>query len=200
MPKNLFICIMRCITILSCIFFGLFVTIGAKAQGRKIDTTAFFGDAGYRVTCNNKKDDLNGVTITPKGFKNTSRDVSFDIKGRLEKILVDDFNDDGFPDLLLCTYSGPKYENGNIVGIYSKENTAIMPASFPDLYNEPKLREGYRGHDEFTVVVGSLLRSFPIYKATDVDTATGGTRVIQYKIIPDAEKRVVFKILRSYEK
>lgn len=200
MPKNLFICIMRCIPLLSCTLIGLFITIGVKAQGRKIDTTAFFGDAGYRVTCNNKKEDLNGVTITPKGFKNTARDASFDVKGRLVKILVDDFNDDGFPDLLLCLYSGPSFVNGNIIGIYSSENTTLMPASFPDLYNDPKLREGYKGHDEFTVVVGSLLRSFPIYKPTDVDTATGGTRVIQYKIMADAEKRMVFKVLRSYEK
>ena len=109
-------------------------------------------------------------------------------------------NDDGFPDLLLCVYSGDKYEKGTILGIYSSENTSLMGASFPDIYDDPKLREGYKGHDEFTTMVGSLLRSFPIYKAGDTDTATGGTRVIQYKIMPDAEKRMVFKVLRTYIK
>ena len=64
-------------------------------------TTAFFNNSGYRVTCSNKKDDANNITISPKKFKNTVSDASFDIKGRLVKILVDDLNDDGFPDLLL---------------------------------------------------------------------------------------------------
>jgi len=177
----------------------LFILSGVKAQGQKIDTTAFFGNAGYRVTCSNKKEDANEVTISPKKFKTSVRDVSFNVKGRLTKILVDDFNDDGYPDLLLCIYKGAKYEKGTVVGIYSTD-AAIMPAGFPDIYDDPKIREGYRGYDEFTVMVGSLMRSFPIYKPADTDTATGGTRVIQYKIIPDEQKRMTFKVLRSYLK
>lgn len=199
MPKNLFICTMRYIIILTFTSINLFISMAVKAQLQKIDTTAFFGVAGYRVTCNNKKEDVNQVSISPKKFKTTIRDVSFSVKGKLAKILVDDLNDDGFPDLLLCIYSGTKFEKGTIVGIYSSE-AAIMPVSFPDIYDDPKLREGYKGQDEFNMVVGSLLRSFPIYKPTDTDTATGGTRVIQYKIIPDAEKRMVLKVLRTYLK
>ena len=190
---------MRYTTILSFALVSFFMPVCVKAQGVKIDTTAFYGNAGYRVTCSNKKDDANEVTISPKKFKNTVRDVSFTVKGRLTKILVDDLNDDGFPDLLLCVYTGAKFEKGTIVGIYSSD-AAIMPAGFPDIYDDPKIREGYKGHDEFTIVVGSLLRSFPIYKPEDTDTATGGTKVIQYKIIPDANKRMVFKVLRSYVK
>ena len=190
---------MRYTTILSFTLASLFMSVGANAQAPKIDTTAFFGNAGYRVTCSNKKEEANEVTISPKKFKSTIRDVSFNIKGRLTKILVDDLNDDGYPDLLLCIYTGAKYEKGTVVGIYSSE-AAIMPASFPDIYDDPKLREGYKGHDEFTIVVGSLLRSFPIYKPGDTDTATGGTKVVQYKIMPDAQQRMVFKVLRSYIK
>ena len=178
---------------------NLFTSINIDAQVQNIDTTAFFGVAGYRVTCSNKKEDANQVSISPKKFKNTVRDVSFMVKGKLAKILVDDLNDDGFPDLLLCLYTGVKNEKGTIVGIYSNE-AAIMPVAFPDIYDDPKLRDGYKGYDEFNIIMGSLLRSFPIYKPTDTDTATGGTRVIQYKIIPDAEKRMSFKVLRTYMK
>ena len=178
---------------------NLCITMNIDAQIQKIDTTAFFGVAGYRVTCSNKKEDANQVSISPKKFKNTVRDVSFMVKGKLTKILVDDLNDDGFPDLLLCLYSGVKNEKGTIVGIYSNE-TAIMPVAFPDIYEDAKLREGYKGQDEFTIMVGSLMRSFPIFKPTDTDTATGGTRVIQYKIVPNAEKRMTFNVLRTYMK
>lgn len=199
MQKNLFICIMRYITILLITLLNMFISMAVKAQLQKIDTTAFFGNSGYRVTCSNKKEDANQISVSPKKFKNTVRDVSFMVKGKLAKILVDDLNDDGFPDLLLCTYTGAKFEKGTIMGIYSSE-TAIMPVAFPDIYDDPKLREGYKGQDEFTIMIGSLLRSFPIYKPTDKDTATGGTRVIQYKIIPNAEKRMAFKVLRTYLK
>ena len=199
MQKNLFICTMYYKTIFTFALANLFILKGIDAQMQKIDTTAFFGVAGYRVTCSNKKEDINQVSISPKKFKNTVRDVSFAVKGKLAKILVDDLNDDGFPDLLLCLYTGAKSEKGTIVGIYSNE-TAIMPVAFPDIYDDPKLREGYKGQDEFTIIMGSLLRSFPIFKPTDTDTATGGTRVIQYKIIPDAERRMSFKVLRTYMK
>ncbi|MBC7510642.1 MAG: hypothetical protein H7320_18135 [Ferruginibacter sp.] len=197
--KNLFICTMYYKTILTFALANLCIIMTLDAQVQKIDTTAFFGVAGYRVTCSNKKEDVNQVSISPKKFKTTIRDVSFMVKGRLTKILVDDLNDDGFPDLLLCLYTGTKNEKGSIVGIYSNE-TAIMPVAFPDIFDDAKLREGYKGFDEFTIMMGSLLRSFPIYKATDTDTATGGTRVIQYKIVPNAEKRMIFKVLRTYMK
>ncbi len=199
MPKNRFICTMRYTTILSFTLVIFFISMGVKAQAQKIDTTAFFGDAGFRVTCNNKNPDLTQISISPKKFKKTIRDVTFSVKGRLTKILVDDLNDDGYPDLLLCIYTGTKFEKGTIMGIYSGDGV-IMPVAFPDIYDDPKLREGYKGQDEFTIMVGSLLRSFPIFKPTDTDTATGGTRVIQYKIIPDMEKRMVFKVLRTYLK
>lgn len=197
--KNLFICIMLHKIIFTLTLVNLLILIGIDAHSQKIDTTAFFGVAGYRVMCSNKKEDANQVSISPKKFKNTVRDVSFMVKGKLAKILVDDLNDDGHPDLLLCLYTGAKNEKGTIVGIYSNE-TAIMPAAFPDIYDDAKLREGYKGQDEFTIMVGSLLRSFPIFKPTDTDTPTGGIKVIQYKIIPDAENRMVFKVLRTYMK
>ncbi len=188
------------IHILSFLFAALFTTASAQVPGRKIDTTALFGNVGYRVTCNNKSETENSVTISPKGFKSEAREVSFTMRGRLRKILVDDLNDDGFPDLLLCIYSGTNFETGNITGISSVANTSLVPAYFPDIYNDPKLRIGYKGHDEFSTVVGTLLRSFPIYKEGDTDTPTGGIRVIQYKIIPGENSRLTFKVLRTYEK
>ena len=54
---------------------------------------------------------------------------------------------------------------------YSSE-AAIMPVAFPDIYDNPKLQEGYKGQDEFTIVIGLLILSFPIYKPSDTDTAT----------------------------
>ena len=84
------------ITNLSILFTVLFSMANAQVPGRKIDTTAFLGNtAGYRVTCNNKTENENTVTIYPKGFKNEAREVSFTMRGRLRKIIVDDLNEIG---------------------------------------------------------------------------------------------------------
>ncbi|HXL56173.1 MAG TPA: hypothetical protein VN958_07955, partial [Chitinophagaceae bacterium] len=155
---------------------------------------------GYRVSCNNKNESENQVSVSPKGFKGEVRDVSFPIKGRLRKILVDDLNDDGYPDLLLCIYGGTNGEMGNIAAIASSGNTSLAPVQFPDIYSYPKLSEGYKGHDEFTIMIGTLLQSFPIYKPGDTGTPTDSTRVIQYKIMNGENGGLTFKVLRSYEK
>ena len=178
---------------------ALIYAASVSAQFKKIDTTAKLGDAGYRVSCNNKKDDENSLSISPVGFKG-ARPIYFNIKGKVSKIIVDDLNDDGYPDLLVLIYTGANNEIGNVVGITSNQNTDIMPVFFPDIYNDPKLREGYKGHDEFAVVVGTLLRTFPIYKPGDTDTPSGGKRVVQYKIDKGENGRLTFKMLRTYEK
>jgi len=185
--------------ILFFLFLELFGTVSAHAQVRKIDTLASFGGAGYRVSCNNKNADENTVTVSPKGFGKDVRDISFSIRGRLRKILVEDLNEDGYPDLLLCVYSGPNGELGNIVAVSSSGNNSLLPVRFPDIYSDHKLSEGYKGRDEFTVLASTLLQSFPVYKADDTDIPTGGTKVIQYKMVK-AENGYTFKPLRSYIK
>lgn len=179
---------------------AIFKTVNTTAQARKIDTTGSIGSIGYRVMCNNKDESENQVTVSPKGFSKELRDVSFAIRGRLRNIMVDDLNSDGYPDLILCIYGGVNGVMGNIACVASSGNTSLVPVRFPDIYSTPKLREGYRGHDEFTVMIGTLMQSFPIYKPEDTNTPTGGTRVIQYKVMNGENGSLTFKVLRSYEK
>ena len=190
---------MRNMSTLLFLFAGIFAALSIQAQGRKIDTTASFAGLGYRVSCSNKNPDQNEVNVSPKGFGKDVRDLSFIAKGILRNILVDDFNEDGFPDLLLCIYNGPHGELGNITAIASNGNSSLLPASFPDIYTDQKISEGYKGHDEFTVLVNTLMRSFPFYKAGDTDTPTGGTKIIQYKMVKEGDS-YKFKVLRSYFK
>jgi hypothetical protein len=193
------ICIMRNITILCFLFAALLATAGAKAQYKKIDTSASYGGLSYRVSCSNKSEGENVVTISPKGFGKDIREMSFNIRGRLRKILVDDLNEDGYPDVVLCVYGGINGEIGNIAALASSGNNLLEPISFPDIYKDQKLSEGYKGHDEFAVLINSLVQSFPVYKPGDADTVSGGTRVVMYKV-ERVENRNTFKVLRSYMK
>lgn len=194
------ICIMYKVAFASILLAGLFATVNIQAQVKKIDTTASQGSTGFRVICSNKDESENVVSISPKGFGKEVRDLSFAVKGRLRKIMVDDLNSDGYPDLILCIYSGANGSMGNIACVASSGNNTLMPVRFPDIYAAPKLREGYKGHDEFTVMIGTLMQSFPVYKPEDTDTATGGTRVIQYSITKGENGNAAFTVLRSYEK
>lgn len=180
----------------------LLVTVAAQAQGRKVDTTMKFTAAGYRVYCNNKSAEKNGLTVSLIGFASTARrDANFEVKGRLKSAAVDDFNNDGFPDLLLCIYSGKNGNFGTVVGIASEKNESIKPVYFPDILDDAKLRIGYSGKDEFVLIEGTLMRTFPVYDLTDTLNVkpTGLLRHIQYKMITAEGGVNKFKVLRTYE-
>jgi hypothetical protein len=172
-----------------------------EAQFKKYDSTLKVAKAGYRVYCNNKSLEKNTVTLTPVGFEKEAREVSFEIKGRIKSAETDDLNNDGFPDLVMYIYTGVESNFGKVIGIYSEKNESIGPISFPDILDDPKLRIGYRGFDEFSLMEGNLMRRFPIYQ--QVDSAkyepTGMMRQLQYRVLPGENGAQKFKVLRTFE-
>ncbi len=178
----------------------IFWVVSYGQQYRKIDTTMKLGKAGYKVICSNKNESKNSISITPIGFQNSARDVSFEIKGRVIKAEVDDLNNDIFPDLVLYVYEPGDKGRGNVIGISSVNNENFAPISFPDIVNDPKLRNGYEGFDSFLLMEGSLMRRFPVYVIDSTGSKpTGMIRQIQYKVIKDPKEGLKFKVLRSYE-
>jgi hypothetical protein len=183
------------------LFIGI-ISFGTtlNAQFRKIDTTMKIGKAGYKVNCNNKSETKNIVSISPIGFQNSARDVSFEVKGRILKAEVDDLNNDVFPDLVLYIYEPGDKGKGNVVGISSINNETFAPIGFPDIVNDPKLRIGYAGFDSFLLMEGTLMRRFPVYTTDSSDIKpTGMMRQIQYKVLKDEKEGLKFKPVRSYE-
>lgn len=178
------------------VFFGT----AYGQQFRKIDTTMKLGKAGYKVLCNNKSEVKNSISITPIGFQNSARDISFEIKGRVLKAEVDDLNNDIFPDLVLYVYEPGDRGRGNVIGISSVNNESFAAISFPDIVNDPKLRNGYNGFDSFLLMEGSLMRRFPVYTIDSTNSKpTGMIRQIQYKVIKEEKEGLKFKVQRSYE-
>ncbi len=184
--------------ILICSCFIILKIYCLQAQSGKFDSTATIDGVGYMVSCNNKHADLNNASVFAKGFKGNPRSVQFPVKGRVHGMAVEDLNGDGFPDIVLFVYNGVNEQFGEAVGITGKDNASLQPVFFPDIYSDPKLRQGYKGHDSYSIVIGLLQRSFPLYKTDDGDTATGSIRIIQYKIV-EQEGVLSFKVLRSYD-
>ncbi len=169
------------------------------SQYLKVDSTLKMGKVGYRVTCNNKSPEQNEIKIKPVGFDKDAKEMGFYIKGRLQKAEIDDLNNDGFPDLVLYIYGGVNGVFGTVYAFASEENKSIAPFALPDVMLDGKLKDGYKGHDEFTLLEGKLMQQFPIFKPEDAkDKATGGKRVVIYTVLP-SNGGFQFKVLRTYD-
>jgi hypothetical protein len=169
------------------------------AQVKKTDTTLKIGKAGYRIICNNKDAERNEMDIKPIGFDKDAHESILFVKGRINRSEIDDLNNDGFPDLMIYTVSGPRGQYGNAYAIVSLANKSFTPVGLPDVELDAKYRDGYRGYDEFTLLEGTLMRKFPIYKSDDKDKPTGGRRVIQYQMTGTENTGFKFKVLHSFD-
>jgi len=179
--------------------FFVFVCVITNAQANRIDSTLKMGKVGYKVTCNNKSKDQNEVKVKPVGFDNEAREMNFYIKGRITKAEIDDLNNDGFPDLIIYVFSGDNGEYGTAFAFVSQENKSFTAFGLPDAMLDGKLKDGYKGHDEFMLLEGKLIRQFPLYKdGDDKDKPSGGKRFVQYSVLP-AGNGFQFKVARSYD-
>jgi len=190
------------IRLLIWLFPGLlcFGPAGAQVFFPKMDSTLKIGKVGYRVDCKNKKVDENVLDVKPIGFDNEARPVSFILRGRVAKAEIDDLNGDGYPDLVLYVYSDSNAIYGSVYAFVSQANKSITGCVLPDPMMDGKINQGYKGHDQFSLMQGYLLEKFPIYKTgDDKDQPTGGTRVILYQLVPNDGSGVKFQKVRNYD-
>jgi hypothetical protein len=191
---------MKYIFLFTLSIYLLFVAFPLAAQDIKFDTTVMSGKIGFRVFCKNKAEEENRLEIKLIGFINTAREPNFFIRGRVSKAVLDDLNNDGYPDLLLYINTGEGGIFGTVYAFASDQNKAIIPCALPDVMANGKLSQGYKGHDEFSLMEGSLLQKFPLYKpGDDKDKPTGGKRIIQYHLAPIANGKYEFKVMQSYD-
>jgi len=168
-----------------------------QAQIKKFDSTLVNGKVGYRVSTNNKNSTDNEVQVKLIGFDKSSRGFDFFVRGRVVKAELDN---DGFSDLLIYVYSGKDGEFGSVYAFTSEENKTVAAFALPDVLLDGKLKTGYKGHDQFSLMEGTLMQKFPLYKPGDeADKPTGGNRVIQYQVAKGEDGRLKFKVLRSYD-
>jgi len=184
------------------IFLVMVVLInGVSAQAKRFDTSMKIGRVGYRVFSNNKSEELNTVTISPLGFEKEAREVTVQVKGRVNRSEVDDLNGDGFPDLVIYVINPGGKAKSTVFAIASESNQGFKPIYFPDVYDDQKLRVGYQGYDQYSLMEGMLMRRFPLYNATDTANIvpTGMIRQVQYRVMNGERGELRFKVMRSYE-
>lgn len=184
------------------LFFALaLIPTILMAQGRRIDTTMKVGKAGYRINCLNKSSEKNPISIYPVGFESEMRDFSFELKGVLIGTEVDDLNKDGFPELLLYVASFDSLNKSSVIAISSQENKSVAPIVFPDILDDPRLRDGYRGSDKYMLLEGVLMRTYPLFEkdANGVQQPTGKMRRLMYRVAPGEQGSLKFVVARFYD-
>lgn len=183
-----------------CCLFCMHISATAQVSARRYDSSMKIGKAGYRVTCTNRNPEKNTINISPLGFDNAVRDFSFEIKGRILRSEVDDVNRDGYVDLLLYVYHGDTLNKGNVICISSEANNSVTPIAFPDIVDDPKLREGYRGFDQFFLMEGVLTRRFPLFTTDSTGSKpTGKIRQVTYRVAPGEKGGSKFLVQRTYD-
>ncbi len=178
-----------------------FLSVQLNAQKNKFDTTMKIGKVGYRVTCTNKANEKNEMSISMIGFEENRSDVNIDVKGKVQSGEIDDLNRDGFPDIVIYVFSEGEKRKGSIFSIASEGNKSISAILFPDITDDAKLSAGYKGGDQFKLFNGILTRRFPVYSTTDSTstTPTGVIRQIIYKVVPGERGGYKFKVERSVD-
>jgi hypothetical protein len=191
---------MKCILLLATSIF-YFSLNNVFAQVKRVDTTLKIGTVGYRIICTNKDVTTNELDIRPLGFDHDAHELRLYIQGRIIRSEIDDLNSDGFPDAVFYTYTVNEAKEWFVsaYAIVSLSNKSFTIAGLPDVQLDAKYKDGYRGHDEFSLLEGTLMRKFPIYKPDDKDVPTGGKRIIQYQLTGSEEAGFKFKVQQSFD-
>ncbi len=156
--------------------------LAALAASGAFDQTLAAGAVSFRVQSANDSS-INRLTVTPAGLQVDNRPAVVEADGSVTGAEVADLDSDGFPEVYVYVTSAGSGSYGSLVAFAVNKGKSMSSIYLPPLDEDPKLAEGYMGHDEFAVVENTLVRRFPLYRAGDSNAAPSGrTRQLQYRL------------------
>lgn len=121
------------------------------------------------------------LTITATDGRRPFQPIRQTVDGQVVRAEVADLNSNGLPEIYVSVQSAGSGSYGQLVAYSTVRGNQLSPIQLQELSGAAA--KGYQGHDDFRVVEGCLVRSFPIYKPSDTNAkATGGERQICYKL------------------
>ncbi len=121
------------------------------------------------------------LAITTSGGRTPIKPIRQTVNGRVIGAELADLDSNGLPEIYVYVQGAGSGSYGELVAYTVTKGAALSPINLQELTGSTA--QGYRGHDQFRVVEGCLVRLFPIYKSGDSNArATGGERQICYKL------------------
>ncbi len=136
----------------------------------------------FRVTSTNHGP-VNELTIAPSGLRIDNTPIVRSIAGQIVRAELADINADGSPEVYVyIALTGPA-PRASLVAYSANKRKSLSEIHLPQETQATSSTNGYRGHDEFSVVENTLVQRFPVYRTGDADDApSGGMRQLQYKL------------------
>ena len=167
-----------------------------KESKQGFDKTLKLHGISFRVSTPNDSS-INELSIVPNGLEEDNRPIKQKIEGTVTNAEIADLNADGSPEIYIYVTSAGSGSYGQLVAYSANNNKSLSEIYLPPLTDDEKNAQGYMGHDEFAIVENTLVRRFPIYDAKDSNAnPTGGTRQLQYKLVP-GEATWILKLDKS---
>ena len=155
----------------------------ASASARFQQTLTLQG-VTFTLTCDNDSS-INQLSIVPAGLEIDNTAITQDVDGQVVGAEVADLDENGSPELYVYVRSAGSGSYGSLVAYAANNRKSLSGISLPPVAENATIAKGYLGHDEFAVVENRLVQRFPVYRDDDTNAKpTGGTRQIQYKLVP----------------
>jgi len=181
---------------LACLLLYLGVTF--PATGATFERTLELRGVSFRVTCANDSS-VNELHIVPSGLEFDNTPIARTIEGTVAGAEAADLNGDGSPEIYVFVTSAGSGSYGSLVAYAANRRKSLSEIYLPPVTQDVEASRGYQGHDEFTVAGDALVRRFPVYRAGDTNSGpTGGTRQLQYRLMP-GEAGWILELDRSPE-
>lgn len=138
----------------------------------------------FHVTSSNSSS-INKLQIEFAGLEIENPLLEKMIDGTVTGAEVADLNLDGSPEVYVYVSSAGSGSYGTLVAYSSNRLKSISGIYLPSLNDYKVASKGYMGHDTFSVEGNSLVRRFPVYLDSDINSKpTGGIRRLEYELVP----------------
>ena len=174
--------------------FGVSDALAGPAFSKRLEMQGF----AFEITATNEGS-INKLRIVPQGLSQQTAPITSEIEGTVSGAEIDDLDANGFPEIYIYVTSAGSGSYGSLVGYAVNRGKSVTQIYLPPVSDSPALSQGYRGHDEFAVVEGTLIQRFPIYRDLDTNARPSGKiRQLQYKL-KAGEAGWVLRLDRSME-
>jgi hypothetical protein len=162
------------------------------------DRTLTLQGISFRISTPNDTS-VNTLEIIPSGLEIDNSTIVRKIDGRVTGAEVADLDADGSPEIYVYVNSAGSGSYGSLVAYSANRRKSLSEIYLPPIAENKTASEGYMGHDEFAVVESTFVQRFPLYRDSDIQAKpTGGTRQLQYKLVP-GEASWILKLDKTVE-